>query len=86
MRLSQIFTQESDKVVSIRCDICGYAYTPQESPFNPSKMIHIEHAFGYESAYFGDMSELKIDICEKCLYDWVKSHGLYPSVIAPYYH
>ena len=81
MRLSQRFTQEREKIESMRCDICGYIYSQEESPFNPSEMIHIEHAFGYESAYFEDMSELNMDICEKCLYDWVKSHGLYPSVI-----
>lgn len=83
MRLSQRFTQESDKEESIRCDICGDTYLEEESPFNPSAMIHSEHALGYDSTLLEDLQQQNMNICEKCLYDWVKSHGIYPSVIPP---
>lgn len=75
---------EKECITRIRCDICGYVYEKSTMPYHQHEMIHLEHAFGYESSFFEDMSALHMNICEKCLYDFIKSHGLYPSVIKHY--
>ncbi|AHJ12843.1 MULTISPECIES: hypothetical protein [Sulfurospirillum] len=74
--------QEVDVLNQIRCDVCGEHY---ESNSLHKELIHSEHTFGYDGALLEDISRLNMDICEKCLYDWVKSHGLYHSVITPSY-
>ena len=84
MQLTKRLITKEEVVTRIRCDICGYVYEKSTMPNSQHEMIHLEHAFGYESSFFEGMSALDMNICEKCLYDFIKSHGLYPSVITPY--
>lgn len=84
MQLTKRLITQEEVVTHIHCDICGYVYEKSTMPYNQHEMIHLEHAFGYESSFFEGMSALDMDICEKCLYDFIKSHGLYPSVIKHY--
>jgi len=57
---------EKEVVVSVLCDLCGKRGDNEENFF------HIEKTFGYESIYFSDMDSLSIDICEECLYLFLK--------------
>lgn len=47
----------------------------------PSEIIHSEHAFGYESAYVGDIVNSTWISAKSACMTGLKSHGLYPSVI-----
>ena len=50
-------------VKSITCDVCNEKYTDD---LELQEFIHIEHDGGYGSV-FGDETEIRCDICQKCL-------------------
>lgn len=52
---------------SCSCDKCGADIEKWGECFV------LEARFGYHSRLFGDMSEMKADLCEKCLFDFVKT-------------
>jgi hypothetical protein len=56
----------------IRCDLCEKEYyiipgknEPLEDLLISQEFFHIRHSGGYMSS-FGDMSSLKLDICDPC--------------------
>jgi hypothetical protein len=57
----------------IECDICGIKYETNEDIFEHQEFLKIDFIGGYNSV-FGDMSHVRCDICQKCLY----------NIISPY--
>ena len=57
----------------IECDICHKKYTDHGwDLFEKQEFLNIDTVGGYDSV-FGDGAKIKYNICQHCLYDWLKS-------------
>jgi hypothetical protein len=56
---------------SVKCDKCQKEMLTDCSPFGNG--ICIKYKGGYDSEHFGDGSDIEIDLCEECLFEFVKS-------------
>lgn len=64
---------ESEMITGFVCNVCA-----AESGVNEWEGVSITKVFGFWSEFFGDMSVLKLEICEKCLYGIVKTTAIAP--------
>lgn len=64
-------TIEVDVCDDMLCNKCGKSF--YEKNGEPEGLIDLRFTGGYYSQYFGDMTSIKFDICEKCLYEWVEA-------------
>ncbi len=58
------------KVESVICDKCKTQCSFEDEGFG--EYLSIDYHAGYGAKYFYDMDNVKIDLCEKCLYEMVK--------------
>jgi len=56
---------------AIVCDRCKVEVSVDDEELQAQEFLHIEEVYGYGSRYFGDMTEMKIDLCEKCTFELV---------------
>lgn len=70
---------KKEVVLSVSCNLYGKGSDDEEN------CLHIEKTFGYESIYFSDMDSLSIDICEECLFLFLKERSLSGTCITSYY-
>ena len=65
-------TSKSYELVSLTCDICGKEYSYNSgNVINIQEFHHIYFTGGYGSK-FGDGTNVRIDICDSCLYEKFK--------------
>ncbi len=70
MRNTEYQMQRVVAVTEIVCDRCSKAFDAFSEEFEG---VSIVKTFGYFSRHFGDMTTLNVDICETCLYEFVKT-------------
>ena len=63
--------QRVEVVTEIVCDRCSAVF--DEAEIGEFEGVSLTKTFGYFSKHFGDMSVLRVDICEACLYEFVKT-------------
>ena len=74
-------TKPTQRLNGFKCDKCGkedlqykdtedgqYTYTN----YAWQEYMHIQYNAGYGSKYWGDMTSIKLDLCEKCHFDLFK--------------
>ena len=62
--------REVDIFVSVVCDICEEEFFDGED-FEIQEFLHIRDIGGY-SSIFGDGEDINFDICQHCLYEFLK--------------
>ena len=63
---------ESIKIpISVVCDKCGTEYNFKDDWMETQEFTHINDIGGYGSV-FGDGNSIRFDICQYCLYGWMK--------------
>ena len=60
-----------DVVDEFKCDRCGHVIKSDhiDAVFELQETFSLDLTGGYGSKYFGDMTNVKADLCEKCLYE-----------------
>ena len=53
-------------LTAIECDRCKRTVTLEDDMFEAQEFLCIEQHYGYGSKYFGDMTKMEVDLCEKC--------------------
>jgi hypothetical protein len=80
MRLYKTILSESTIIDSITCDLCGAIFHEE------ANMLHLEKSFGYEVVHFSDMDLVSLDMCERCLFDFLNTYQLLTHCcVTPYY-
>ena len=59
------------EITSVICDVCKKEYKCEEDILEVQEFHHIEIIGGFNSV-FGDMNKVRADICQHCLYEWIK--------------
>lgn len=75
MRLYKTILSESIMIDSITCDLCGDLFHEE------ANMLHLEKSFGYEATYFSDKDLISLDLCEKCLFDFLNKNQLFNQCV-----
>lgn len=72
MRTFKKETKEIEVVDTVICNKCGESL---EISFNHAECVKVDHRFGYFSnpQLFGDLTEVRFDLCEKCVFELVKT-------------
>jgi len=60
--------REVDIFVSVTCDKCGKEFTDE---MQTQEFLYIRDVGGY-SSIFGDGEDINFDICQHCLYEFLK--------------
>lgn len=85
MKEYQTVKIDKEELKKVTCDICGYIEDrdPKNWLLYDRDMISIDHDFCYGSSRDG--SNLKVDICEDCLFEIIAekniNHQLFPTGI-----
>ncbi len=70
--------QEIETLDSVTCDICGHTYDGEDNT------LHLQTLFGKKAEYFAERDMVSIDICEKCLFDFLKEKSLLEKCVKKY--
>lgn len=71
MRTTRIELQPVEVVAEITCDCCGEKIHLHPTEQGGLEGIRISAVGGYGSHYLGDGGEVDVDVCERCLVEWV---------------
>jgi hypothetical protein len=64
---------ETEEVLDVICNKCGEScYNIPQDPYS-YEGIQVSKTGGYYSKHLGDMNEYKFDLCEKCLWELMKT-------------
>lgn len=64
---------ETEEVLDVICNKCGEScYNIEQDPYS-LEGVSVGFTGGYYSKYLGDMNQYKFDLCEKCLWDLMKT-------------
>ena len=61
---------EKEIEVPIKCDKCGVEF---DSSDYAEEYISVDYVAGYGAKYFEDTDKVSFDLCEKCLFEFVKT-------------
>ena len=74
-------TTTIEVTTGVECDVCKKVYDIDD--LATQEILHIQHQYGYGSTEFGDMNEIELDICEKCMFErlgsYCRVHDLFPD-------
>jgi hypothetical protein len=59
---------------TVTCDVCGIEVSVEDDPYKAQEFLHIKELYGYGSEHFGDMTEMEIDMCERCTWLKLRQH------------
>jgi len=62
-----------DQVVAVECDRCHELFY---DIFDLQEMLDIRFTGGYGSTFWGDMTSVEVDLCEKCSYELFKDFAI----------
>ena len=72
-KLQEVYTLDF-----VACDVCGTVY------HNDENTLHLETLFGERAKYFKERDMVSVDICEKCLFDFLNEKSLLQKCIKKY--
>lgn len=71
---------EFEVVVDILCNRCNDSCKVTEDFDEYEGLIESTICFGYNSKYFGDMTEITFSLCEKCLFEITQDWKIPPEI------
>lgn len=69
---------EEKILLDIICDKCGKSC--KTGPMEYDGLLGATAGGGYYSRHMGDMSQYKLDICEKCFVEWINTFKHDPQI------
>ena len=75
-RIEKVDQKVPEKIV---CDVCKKEYDCQKDFMEAQEFHHIRFTGGYGSV-FGDMSTVRVDICQHCLLEMIKDYYVVENV------
>lgn len=73
-RKTTVVTQE--EVEDIICNVCAESLSTDYGTYEGVR--NVWSRFGYGAKYFDDMDLVRFDICEKCLFEYIKTWKIDP--------